>query len=59
MSGFADTIKPEIREDVIMRTFLVACLAAVLIAAGAAVVLNSSYVPDSASQVFSTQGVRI
>lgn len=42
-----------------MRTFLVACLAAVLLAAGAAVVLNSSYVPNSSSGVFSTKGVRI
>jgi hypothetical protein len=42
-----------------MRTFLVACLVAVLLAAGAAVVLNSSYVPNSSSSVFSTKGVRI
>ena len=42
-----------------MRTFLVACLAAVLLAAGAAVVLNSSYIPNSSSSVFSTQAVRI
>jgi len=41
-----------------MRTFLVACLAAILIAAGAAVVLNT-YVPDSSSSAFSTTGVRI
>jgi len=42
-----------------MRTFLVACLAAVLLAAGAAVVLNRSVIPNSSSSVFSTQGVRI
>jgi hypothetical protein len=42
-----------------MRAFLLACLAAVLIAVGAALVLNSSYVPDSASSVFSTPAVRI
>jgi hypothetical protein len=44
---------------VIMRTFLVACLTAIVIAAGAAFVLNSGYVPNSSSSVFSTQGVRI
>lgn len=42
-----------------MRTFLAACLVAILIAVGAAVVLNSGYLPDSASSVFATQGVRI
>jgi hypothetical protein len=42
-----------------MRAFLAACLAAVVIAVGAAAVLNSSFVPDSASSVFSTQGVRL
>jgi hypothetical protein len=42
-----------------MRAFLVACLAAIIIAAGAAFVLNSGYVPDSSSNVFSTKGVRI
>jgi len=41
-----------------MRTFLVACLAAILIASGAALVLNT-YVPDSSSSAFSTKGVRI
>ena len=41
-----------------MRTFLVACFAAVILAAGAAVVLNS-YVPNSASTIFSTSGTRI
>lgn len=41
-----------------MRTFLVACLAAALIAAGAALALNN-FVPDSSSSAFSTQGVRI
>jgi len=42
-----------------MRAFLLACLAAVLVGAGAAVVLNSGYLPNAASTVFSTQGVRI
>jgi hypothetical protein len=42
-----------------MRTFFVACIAAVLLAIGAAVVLNSAYVPNSASSVFTTPGVRI
>lgn len=42
-----------------MRVFLVACLAAVAIAVVAAYVLNSGYVPDSSSAVFSTTGVRI
>lgn len=41
-----------------MRTFLVACLAAIVIASGAAFVLNN-YVPDASSSAFSTQGVRI
>jgi hypothetical protein len=42
----------------IMRTFLVAVLAAVLLAGAAAVVLNT-YVPDSSAGAFSTQSVRI
>jgi hypothetical protein len=42
-----------------MRVFLVACVAAVAIAIGAAYMLNSGYVPDSASTVFSTPSVRI
>jgi hypothetical protein len=42
-----------------MRAFLVACLAAIAMAVGAAYVLNSGYVPDSAAAVFSTPGVRI
>lgn len=41
-----------------MRTFLMACLTAILIASGAAVVLNS-WVPNSSSGAFSTPGVRI
>ena len=41
-----------------MRTFVVAVLAAVLIASAAAVVLNT-FVPDSSAEAFSTQGVRI
>jgi hypothetical protein len=42
-----------------MRTFVVACIVAVLLAVGAAAVLNSNYVPNASSSVFSTQGVRI
>jgi hypothetical protein len=42
----------------IMRTFLVAVLAAVLLAGAAAVVLNT-YVPDSSAEAFSSQSVRI
>jgi hypothetical protein len=42
-----------------MRAFLVACLVAVLLGAGAAYVLNSGYLPNAASTVFSTQRVRI
>jgi hypothetical protein len=42
-----------------MRAFLMACLAAVVIAAGAAYVLNSGYLPNAASSVFTTTGVRI
>jgi hypothetical protein len=42
-----------------MRVFLVGFLTAVLIAAGAAVVLNSGYLPNASSNVFSTTGVRI
>ncbi len=34
-------------------------LVAVLLGAGAAFVLNSGYVPNAASSVFSTKGVRI
>lgn len=41
-----------------MRSFLIACLAAIVLAAGAAVVLNN-YVPNSASSAFSTEGTRI
>jgi hypothetical protein len=42
-----------------MRAFLLACLATVLLGAGAALVLNSGYLPNAASAVFSTTGVRI
>ena len=41
-----------------MRSFLLAVVVAVVLAAGAAVVLNN-YVPDSSAGIFSTQGVRI
>jgi hypothetical protein len=43
-----------------MRAFLAACIAAVIIAAGAyAVLVKSGYVRDSASSVFSTPATRI
>jgi hypothetical protein len=42
-----------------MRAFLLACLATVLLGVGAAYLLNSGYVPDSASTVFTTPSVRI
>ena len=42
-----------------MRAFLIACLAAILIAASAAFVLNNNYFPNASSTVFSTQSVRI
>ena len=41
-----------------MRSFLIACLVAALIAVGAAYVLNT-YVQESASVAFSTQGTRL
>ena len=42
-----------------MRVFLLACLVAALLGAGAAYVLNDGYFPDASSVVFSTNGVRI
>jgi hypothetical protein len=42
-----------------MRVFLLACLAMVVLGAGGAYVLNSGYLPNAASTVFSTQSVRI
>jgi hypothetical protein len=48
-----------LRRIVIVRIFLIACLAAIAIAGGAAYVLNSGYVPNASSTVFSTSGVRI
>jgi hypothetical protein len=42
-----------------MRVFLLACVVAVLLGAGAAYVLNSGYIPNASSTVFSTQSVRI
>lgn len=43
-----------------MRAFLAACLAAIVIAAGAYVVLiQSGYVRDSAMSVFSTSATRV
>ena len=42
-----------------MRVFLLACLVAVLVGAGAAYVLNDGYFPNASSVVFSTNGVRI
>ena len=46
--------------DETMPAFLAACLAAIVIAAGAYVVLNQSgYVPDSAASVFSNSATRL
>jgi hypothetical protein len=42
-----------------MRAFIFACLAAALLAGGAAVILNNGLVPNSAESVFVTPGVRI
>jgi hypothetical protein len=42
-----------------MRAFLLACVATVLVAACAAYVLNSGFLPNAVSTVFSTTGVRI
>ena len=42
-----------------MRAFLLACLAAIVISAGAAYALNSGYLPNAASSVFTTTSVRI
>jgi hypothetical protein len=42
-----------------MRAFMIACVVAIAIAVVAAFVLNSSYVPDAASTVFTTTSVRI
>ena len=43
-----------------MRAFLLACVAAIVIAVGAYAVLTySDYLRDSASSVFSTSGTRI
>jgi hypothetical protein len=42
-----------------MRVFLLACLTALVIGAGAAYVLNGGYFPNASSAVFSTKGVRI
>jgi hypothetical protein len=42
-----------------MRAFLLACVASLLLAAGAAFALNSGYLPNAVSTVFSTTSVRI
>lgn len=42
-----------------MRVFLLACLVAVFLGASAAYVLNSGFIPNAASNVFTTTGVRI
>ena len=42
-----------------MRSFLLGIVAAAVIAVGAAIALNSGYLPNSASSVFTTTGVRI
>jgi hypothetical protein len=42
-----------------MRAFLLACVVAVLLGVGAAYVLDSGYLPNASSTVFTTTGVRI
>jgi hypothetical protein len=42
-----------------MQAFLTGVVVAVVIAAGAAVALNSGYLPNSVSSVFTTTSVRI
>ena len=42
-----------------MRAFLLACLAAIVLGVGAALVLNSGAVPDTVSSVFTPKSVRI
>jgi hypothetical protein len=42
-----------------MRAFLLGCLAAVLLAVVAAYTLNSGYLPNASSSVFTTEAVRI
>jgi hypothetical protein len=42
-----------------MRAFLLGCVVAVLLAVGAAYALNSGYLPNASSSVFSTTSVRI
>jgi hypothetical protein len=42
-----------------MRAFLLGCLVTILLGAGAAYVLNSGYLPNASSSVFSTEAVRI
>ncbi len=53
----APTLAQEPEQDT-MRSFIIACLVAALIAAGAAYVLDT-YVQESVSTAFSTQGTRI
>jgi hypothetical protein len=48
---------PQVWEET-MRTFLVAVLAAIVLAGAAAIALNL-YVPDNSAEAFSTQSVRI
>ena len=42
-----------------MRAFLLACLAVIVLGVGAALVLNSGYLPNAVSSVFATKSVRI
>jgi hypothetical protein len=46
-----------LREDDLMRIFIIACAAAILLAGGAALVLNQ--IPSSAETAFSTTGARV
>ncbi|MFZ1102372.1 MAG: hypothetical protein WAN86_05920 [Hyphomicrobiaceae bacterium] len=42
-----------------MRAFSLACLAAIVLGVGAALVLNSGFLPNAVSSVFTTESVRI
>lgn len=42
-----------------MRVFLLACLVAVVLGVAAAYLLNSGYLPNEASAVFTTRGVHL
>jgi hypothetical protein len=56
-SDTAMTCVDELKESVIMKAFLLACVSAVIIAIIGVVVLNS--IQDSADQAFTTSAVRL